>query len=294
MTVPEFEARLAAWAGTQPGLEALVQMGSRVQPGATVDAWSDWDYHLIADDPARFESGDWLARIAPCWSVHLDRTPRGVMKLSAVFAGGHEADFVLLPAWPMRLVYWAMARPGFAGLYPRALRQGIAQTRLWLRPGHRLVHGGFAWERRLQALAVTWPEAIFSASDFQFHVSGFWRQAVWVAKKIRRGEGRAALRGFHVELREHTYALLAEEARLAGRAPRPEGRKAEHWLDGRRREQTAVVTAPGQRELAAALRAELELFGEATATVARARGWLAPDHGAMEAWLRAELDEASR
>jgi aminoglycoside 6-adenylyltransferase len=293
MTAPEFEARLVAWARARPDVAALVQIGSRVQAGATVDAWSDWDYQLIVRDPAPYLNRAWPAQIAPCWTAHLERTPRGVMKLSAVFAGGWEADFVLLTAWQMKLVCAALRHPGAAAWYPGALREGVRNLRLVAGPGHRMVLGGPAWERRYAGLAVAWPERGFTADDFLFHTAGFWRHAVWTARKIRRGELRAAQRWAHVELREHTYALLAEEARLAGRAPRPEARQAERWLDGTRLQQTAALTGVTQRELAGALLAELALFREVTAHVAARRGWTAPDHTAVEAWLRTELAQAA-
>lgn len=293
MTAPEFEARLIAWARARPDIEALVQIGSRVQAGATVDAWSDWDYQLIVRDPAPYLNRTWPAQIAPCWAAHLERTPRGVMKLSAVFAGGWEADFVLLTAWQMKLVCRAMRHPGAAAWYPAALREGVRNLRLVAGPGHRVVLGGPAWERRYAALGVAWPEAGFTADDFLFHTAGFWRHAVWTARKIRRGELRAAQRWAHVELREHTYALLAEEARLEGRAPRPEARQAERWLGAARLGQTAALTGVSQRELAGALLAELTLFREVTASVAARRGWVVPDHVAVEAWLRTELAQAA-
>ena len=289
MTAPEFEARLLAWARTLPDLEALVQIGSRVQPGAVVDAWSDWDYQLITRDPGRYHNYDWPAQIAPCWSVHLERTPRGVMKLSAVFEGGWEVDFVLLRTWQMKLVYWAMAHPGLDALYPQALRNGINYARIWSRPGCRVVLGGPAWESRLAVASISGSEEVLSTECFLFHSAAFWRHAVWVAKKILRGELRAALRWLHVELREHTYAVLAEEARLAGRAPRPEARKAEQWLDARRLAQTDIVTGTDQRGLARALLAEITLFEEVSASVAAGRGFKLPDYSAVASWLRTEL-----
>lgn len=289
MTAAEFEARIIAWARTLPDLEALVQIGSRVQPGAMVDVWSDWDYQLIVRQPTRYHHRDWPAQIAPCWSAHFERTERAVTKLSAVFAGGWEADFVLLSAWQLKLACWAMRYPGAQGWFPPALRQGVKNLRLVAGPGHRVVLGGQAWERRYAALAVPWPEPDFTAEDFQRHVAAFWRHAVWVGKKILRGELRAALRWSHIELREHSHVLLAEEARLAGRAPRPEARKAEHWLDERRLAQTAIETGTDQRSLARALLAEIALFEEVGRSVAQARGFTTPDHSAVAAWLRAEL-----
>lgn len=289
MTAAEFEARVVAWARTLPDLEALVQIGSRVQPGAEVDAWSDWDYQLIVRQPSRYHHRDWPAQIAPCWSAHFERTERAVTKLSAVFAGGWEADFVLLSAWQMKLACWVMRYPGAQGWFPPALRQGVNNLRLVAGPGHRVVLGGQAWERRYAALAVPWPEPDFTAEDFQRHVAAFWRHAVWVAKKTLRGELRAALRWSQVELREHTYALLTEEARLEGCTPRPEARKAEQWLKARRLQQTAIVTGTDQAQLARALLAEITLFEEVSASVASRRGFVLPDYSAVAAWLRAEL-----
>ncbi|HKB58154.1 MAG TPA: hypothetical protein VKC51_11250 [Lacunisphaera sp.] len=293
MTAPEFEARIVEWARLRPDLEALVQIGSRVQPGATVDAWSDWDYHLIVRRPAGYFNRDWPAQIAPCWSVHFERTERAVVKLSAVFAGGWEVDFVPLAAWQVKLAYAAMRHPGAQGWFPPALRRGIHNLRLIARPGARVILGGPAWERRLTALAVEWPAKDFSAADFQDHTAAFWRHAVWVGKKTLRGELRAALRWHHTELQEHIYALLEEEARLAGRAPRPEARQAEQWLDDARLRQTAITTGPEQRVLARALLAELTLFREVSQNVAKQPGFTLPDYSAVEAWLRAELGKVS-
>lgn len=289
MTAEELEHQIVEWARRQPEVSALIQIGSRVQPGGQVDAWSDWDYQLICMNPARYRHAGWLDEIAAVWSAHVERTERGVDKLSVVFAGGYEVDFVLLPARSMKLVYWAMARPAWRGLYPAMLLRGIANTRLVVRPGYRVVVGGAAWEKRLAAIAGPWPEGLFSLADFEFHVRGFWRHAVWVLKKIARGEVRAAARWNQVEVMDHLLGLLAEEARLAGRPARPEARKAEQWLDARRLRQTDITTSLDQKVLAQALLAEIDLFEEVSRSVAATRGFALPDHSAVAGWLRAEL-----
>ncbi len=88
---------------------------------------------------------------------------------------------------------------------------------------------------------------------------------------------------------EHVYALLEEEAWLAGRSARPEGLKAEKWLDARRLQQTAIETGLDQPRLARALMAEIVLFEEVCASVAASRGFAVPDYSAVAAWLRTEL-----
>lgn len=289
MTAPEFEARIVSWASEQPDVEAVVQIGSRVQHGAVVDSWSDWDYHLVVRQPKLYQNRVWPETIAPCWSVHFQRTERGVTKLSAVFAGGGEADFVLLSSWQLKLVCQAMRYPAAQTWFPTALREGINNFRLVVAPGYRVIWGGPKWERRYASVATPWPELLFSMEDFHAHIAAFWRHAVWVAKKILRGEIRAAVRWSHVELRDHIYALLAEEARIEGRAPRPEARQAERWLNETRLEQTALFAATSQRQLAELLLKDINLVRELTQKISNGRGFVAPDYSDLESWLRTEL-----
>lgn len=289
MTTQEFEARIIDWARRQTDVEALIQIGSRVQSGAEVDDWSDWDYILISTHPQRYHQPAWLSAIAQPWCAHAEMTPRGVVKVSAVFPGGREADFVVLAAWQMKLVYWAMARPWTRHFMKSALLRGIAQARLFVGPGYRVIHGGSAWVRRLSALDVPWPAMDFKVADFQSLLSGFWRHAVWVQKKIMRGENRAALRWLQIEVTERRQLLLAEEARLAGRPVRAEARKAEKWLDERRLIQTSIEIRPDQQVLARALLAEVDLFEQLSLSVANSREFALPDYSAVSTWLRTEL-----
>lgn len=289
MTAEEFEVRIVDWARSRPDVAALIQIGSRVQSSGAADAWSDWDYHLIVRDARNYRNTKWLAEIAPCWSAHADHTERGVVKVSAIFSGGWEADFVPLAAWQMKVVYWAMLRPGLSRFFPKSLRKGIANTQLVVTPGYRVIIGGAAWETRLSALNVVWPRHGMTVQDFADETDGFWRHAVWVYKKIMRGETRAALRWMHRELSERRWILIEEEAKIAGRAARPEARMAEYWLDERRLVQTAIVTSTERHTLAQALLAEMSLYEEVSRNVANARGFKLADHSGVAAWMRSEL-----
>ena len=93
----------------------------------------------------------------------------------------------------------------------------------------------------------------------------------------------------HKLVLEHVYAVLEEEAWLAGRRARPQALKAEKWLDETRLNQTAISTTMDQRDLARALLAELALFEDVCRSVAGSRGFSLPDYTAVAAWLRAEL-----
>ena len=290
MTPNEFETRIVEWARRQPDIKALVQIGSRVQTGGKFDALSDWDFHLISTRPQRYYGTDWLAGISPPWCAHTERTPRGVIKVSAVFEGGLEADFILLANWQMKLVYWCMRHPEWVRWMPARLHRGILDTRvILLGSGHRVLIGGKGWAKRLTALDVPWTSLRMSVEEYGRHAAAFWQKAVWIAKKIARPEPRSAMHWLHKLIIEHVYAMLEEEAWLAGRVARPQALKAEQWLDERRLKQTAIVTGIEPAQLARALLAELDLFVEVSANVASHRGFALPDYSAVEAWLRAEL-----
>jgi hypothetical protein len=212
------------------------------------------------------------------------------MKVSAVFEGGWEADFVPLAVWQMKLVYWGMRHPEWSPWMPARLQRGITETRAFLLgSGHRFICGSDIWMRRLDSLAIAWPEFLMSVGDFENHVSAFWQKSVWVCKKILRAESRSAMHSMHKLTTDHVYALLAEEARLAGRVPRPEARKAEQWLTERRLGQTAITTNVEQGTLARALLEEMTLFDEVSRGVAASRGFTPADYSAVAAWMRAEL-----
>lgn len=290
MTAQEFERRIVEWAHRQDDIEALVQIGSRVQVGGHVDEWSDWDFHLISRRPRKYHNVEWVTEIAPPWCAHVERSPWGSIKVSAIFENGLEADFVLLTAWQMKLVYRSMRHPGWARWMPDRLRRGILETRVILHnSGHKVLVGGAGWEKRLTALEVNWAPRRMSAEELSGHVSAFWQKSVWVTKKIARPEPRSAMHWLHKLILEHVCPLLEEESLLAGRPARPWALKAEKWLDARRLRQTDITTSLDQKVLARALLAEIELFEEVSRSVAASRGFALPNHSAVAAWLRAEL-----
>jgi hypothetical protein len=291
MTDLDIETRIIDWGLGHSEVEAIIQIGSRVQVGVKPDGWSDWDFQLIVRNPNNFLRTDWLDKIAPVWSKHIEHTERGATKLSVVFAGGYEVDFVLLSAWQIKLVYWAMAHPSCRSLYPAKLVKGVLDMRLVVSPGFKIALGGEPWKRRLTALTAKWPGRTVTQEEFQSNAAAFWRHAVWVSKKIMRGEVRAALRWYHKEVAECTLLLLEEEARLAGYPVRPEARKAEAWLSADRLRQTAIETRPDQLTLARALLSEITLFEELSLNVARSRGFALADYSAVAAWLRTELNK---
>lgn len=195
----------------------------------------------------------------------------------------------------MKLVYAAMKRPSWAQWMPDRLKRGIHETQAFmLGSGYRLVVGNEAWTERFLALQTLWPHQEFSAAEFDRHTTAFWSKAVWIFKKIARPEPRSAMHWLHLLVVQHVYPLLAEEARLQGRKPRSEARKAEQWLDARRLNQTGIETGPDQRQLARALLNELTLFQEVTQSIAARRGFVITHHAAIETWLLTQLAKVAK
>jgi len=282
-------ARISAWAESRPDITALVQIGSRVQAGGTVDQWSDYDFQLITRRPALYRDPAALHGLGETWVVSSQRVFGGADKLTLILPGAAEADFVILSALELRIAFAALRAPGLAALWPPPLKFGVRDLRIVACPGWRVIKGGAAWERRYARLgaAVPWPR--LSEREFQEVCAAFWAAAVWTAKKIARGELRAAQRHFHVSLTETLWRLLEEEARDQARPARPEARRAETWLPPERVAGTGFPTAAEPAALRRALAASAAAFAEVANALARSRGWAMPDHAAVREWLRGQL-----
>lgn len=199
-------------------------------------------------------------------------------------------DFVPLAGWQMRLVYWAMRRPKWRRFMPAKLRRGIHETRAFmLGNGWRMIKGGPQWSERLGSLSVEWPVPGMTAVRFQELQAEFWPRAVWLVKKIARGENRSAVLWLAKLNLEVVYPLLQEEARLQGRVPRPEARKAEQWLDEKRLVQTVFAAGPEPQQLAGSLLGLMGLFKDVSRSVAARLNYRLSDTSELEEWLKGEL-----
>lgn len=282
-------SRIAAWAGSRADISALVQIGSRVQPGATPDRWSDYDFQLISTRPALYRDPAALRGLGETWVVSSQRVFGGADKLTLVFPGGVEADFVILRAIELRIAFAALRAPGLAALWPPPLKLGVRDLKIVACPGWRVVKGGAAWERRYARLGATPPWPRLDERAFREICAAFWAAAVWTGKKLARGELRAAQRHFHLTLVEQLWRLLEEEARDQGRSARPEARRAESWLAPERLPLTGFATAAERAGLSRALVEAVSAFDAVAGALAQVRGWPCPDHSAARAWLFDQL-----
>ncbi len=277
-------AAVSSWADAQADIEALVQIGSRVQATAQSDGWSDYDYHLVTSRPGRYRTGSFCRQIAECWASGVQVAFGNAVKVSAVYEEALEADFVILSSLELRVATAAMKWPGTRGIWPGILRRGVDSLRIVAAPGWKVIKGGPAWERRYSRMA---PLAIvLSKAEFEVLCGEFWTQLVWAAKKTARGEYRASQRALHVHLLENTFRMLQEEARLEGRKSFPLARRAENWLEPAQLLGTGSRSEPSAEPLFAALQCAADTFLSSSLAVAAKRGWEVREPQALRAWLR--------
>lgn len=280
-----WDAALSAWARAQPDIRALVQIGSRAQKAAAADPWSDYDYQLITTRPGRYRDGSFCQALGPCWAYGTHVAFGDSVKVTAVYDGALEADFVVLRHLEVWIATLALRWPATERLWPGALRRGAANLRIVAAPGWRVVKGGAPWVERYSRIRPYRPR--MTEEEFNGLCGNFWAQLVWAAKKAARGELRASQRGIHEHLMEGGLRMLQEEALLEGRQAHPLGRRAELWLTRDQLEGTALGTRPERAFLMVAIEQIADVFSKSSAAVAARNGWRSGDCSAVRAWLAA-------
>ena len=274
---------LSDWAHAQADIRALVQIGSRVQEGAGADSWSDYDYQLITSRPGSYRDGSFSAKLGPCWAYGSRMAFGNALKVTAVFDGALEADFVVLRHIEVLIAVTALRWPQTARLWPRALARGVADLRGVVGSGWRMIKGGAVWERRYSR--ISYASNPLSEDEYRQWCGEFWSQLVWVAKKVGRGEYRAAQRGVHQDLVENALRMLEQEALLGGLKAFPRGRRAELWLSPEQLTATDVSSRPERAALVVALGQIADAFTKSSAAVAGKRGWRIRDYTGIRSWL---------
>jgi hypothetical protein len=276
-------ATLSEWAGPRGDIRALVQIGSRVQERTAADAWSDYDYQLITTRPAGYRDGSFCRDLGPCWAVGRQIAFGNSVKVTAIYGGALEADFVVLRHLEVVIAMLALRWPGTQRWWPRALRRGVEDLRIVAAPGWRIIKGGATWERRYSR--ITPFRAVLTELEFDRLCGEFWAQLVWAAKKAARGEFRASQRGIHAHLVENSLRMLQEEALLSGRQAYPLGRRAELWLTGEELAATASGTRPERAALMGAIEELAGVFSRSSASVAARNKWSPGDYSEILRWL---------
>jgi hypothetical protein len=278
-----WDKAVSSWVNSQEDIKALVQIGSRVQKGATVDAWSDHDYQIITSAPSKYADGAFTKALGNCWASGSQISFGNVRKVTAVYEGALEADFVILGHLDMLVATFALRWPSLAGAWPRPLRQGIRSLRIVAAPGWKVIKGGPEWERRYSRITAV--DTVMTEAEFTDVCGEFWTQAVWAAKKAARGELLASQRAVHFSMMEAALRLFQVEAAMDGRQSYPLSRRAERWLSEQQNRALAQGTKPDRESLIQGINDFSREFEASASRLAQRNHWRNPDVAGVREWL---------
>ncbi|HEX6989300.1 MAG TPA: aminoglycoside 6-adenylyltransferase, partial [Bacillota bacterium] len=219
--------RIETWARNREDIRGLLILGSRARCIRPADAWSDLDVLLVTTDPDSYlDSTGWLADLGTVWITFLEPTPAGGLERRVLFAGGLDVDFSVVAAADAAALAERGVPPEVAGIVTRGVRVLLDRDGLM----SRLID-----QCRAVAAALPPPAAPGQAELDQL-CHDFWYHAVWVAKKLRRGEVWTALDCCDGYMKRRLLTLLEWHAR-AHRGPGwdtwHQGRFLEEWADDR-------------------------------------------------------------
>ena len=212
--------QVAAWAEAQSSIRAVLIVGSRARSERPADVWSDLDLVIFATDPrAYLDNASWPARFGEVWLTFLEETAvGGSMERRVLYRGGLDVDFSMFPVSQLDALLGSDAAA--------VLERGV---RVVLDKDGQL-------RQRLSAVAPASPTAgeLPAQAAFMQDVQDFWYHAVWIAKKLRRGEVWTAVRCCNGLLPAHLLQMIewqAHATRGVAYDTWHQGRFLEEWAD---------------------------------------------------------------
>ena len=259
--------RFVAWIHTQPGIYAAMVVGSRARADHPPDEWSDLDIVMgVADPEPYLTDADWLKNMGDARITFVEPTVDGGSERRALFSGGLDVDFAVIPYDKLKLMIEHGVPPAIAGMLRRGVRvlldrEGLA-TRL-------------SWSDGSPT-----PPSSASQAEFIELISDFWYHAVLTAKKLRRGElwyAKACADGY---MKRQLLKMIEWHARTIDREGRDtwhDGRFMEHWADLRVLEGLRPAFAHyGRDDIGRALLATMDLFRWVAKEVAERKAFAYP------------------
>ncbi len=220
-----FEDRVESWADDRPDVRLVVVFGSRAREDRPADGWSDIDFALVSTAAERYvRDDDWLGELgSPLVSCTEDAPVGGFSERHVIFDGGLEVDFVAVPSEEVTPL----------GTAPDEVFEVLAH-------GYRVLVDkddlASALSSRVDDVADDELGVSLPGDDaFVETVHRCLYRAVWIAKKLRRGELWTAMHALDGRLKQESLLpMLAWHARgVHGNHAWHAGRFLEEWADPR-------------------------------------------------------------
>ena len=211
-------AAVADWASEREDVKAVAIVGSQVREHVPADRWSDLDLILLVDDPAAYTDEEtWIAEFGTPVLTFLESTATGEQRERRVlYETGEDVDFPLIPVSALERL------------------ESSENAAALVRRGYRVLVDKIGLEDRLDALAATPPpHNAPTQHDLAELASDFWYHALWVAKKLRRGEVYIAIECLDGYIKERLVSLIEWHAHALDPAVDTwhGGRFLERWAD---------------------------------------------------------------
>ncbi len=216
LTCEQIMSNFVQWAQEQPIIRAVLVIGSRSRVDHPADQWADLDLLFVTTDPYRFlTKTDWLDVLGTPWLTYVE-DDAGVLERRVLFEGGVDVDFVPLSVEQIEKMMGADLLP---------LEDVIL-------PGMRVLldKDGFTeiFHMARAALAESPTRSIPPhVTELMEVVNNFWYHALWVAKKVRRGELWYAKWALDMQMKELLLRMMEWHERAT------HGWNYNTWKDGR-------------------------------------------------------------
>jgi aminoglycoside 6-adenylyltransferase len=254
LTYDSIIERCAALAQSRDDIRGLIVLGSRARTDRPADEWSDLDLVIITTEPQRYlEDRGWLSAFGPYWAAFVERqaTDTGY-ELRVLFDGALDVDFIPVPL-EMMLMPADQWPPDVVTIFRR---------------GYRIVLDKDDFSSRIAELFQLNPalSAITLPDEQQFLAlwNDYFYHAVWVAKKLRRGELWTAKLSLDTGMKWQLLHLIEWHAKTQHGAEYDiwhNGRFLEKWADPRILEELRRAYAHyDERDLWQALFGSLDLY----------------------------------
>lgn len=263
-SIDPIEAKVAEWATADPGIGAVLLVGSRGSPQGPRDGFSDHDIVLFLTPGSRLiDRDDWLETFGrPLIIFHENGEHRGepVPTRLVQYRGGHRIDFTLSRMDLLRRIAEQKSLPD------------------WLAAGYRVLADRHGVAARLQPPSVSaYVPRPPSEAEYRRVVEEFWWESLYVAKWVGRGELLPARYSLEAVLRYRCLVPMLEwYVQIQRQWEQSVGVRGSglRWLlaPDDREKLDATYAGASLRSHTDALGAMMDLFGVAARAVARDLG----------------------
>lgn len=253
----EIIERFVRWAAADGEVLAALMIGSQARADHPADECSDLDLMLFVKESERFlRKDEWLQAIGPYHISFIERALGGYSERRVLFEGALDVDFVICPQAAVQSLPWRE----MSGILAR---------------GYRVLVDKAGLEEKLKRAPEEEPVALMGAEEFQNLVGDFWYHAVWIAKKLVRGELFTAVACLNGYMQWRLLAMIEGLARAI------HGTDYDTWHSGRFMEEWAepwIVermvgcwSGYGEKDAKRALMNIMGLFREVSSDLANRR-----------------------